>query len=608
MSVVSPDSASSGIVRTASLPPGYNIATAQLVLRYPQAELNALNNYETSGTIIFPNADLLIMSQVEMTGDCGDVFKKIFLVDLYETARAALKRLLAYTPQGFEQKIWYDAAQAWMEIWCRSTAIRGGTFRSSMAEWRLLRMQPTNTAPFPEKSDGQNLFRSISTLETLGFSTTTVRGTPWDFFGFTSDFNAPDGYENPNLAWPMAGPYEQYFGMPIWATIAFEKYRQLRGAADFAALFQYRGAPLIWNCGSQSPYSKNRGSLTGQRITPVDVGTLEELPRRGAEAPSNQRTMPTDLTNCMGSINSGPFIQALSELRRRVGLTTNLDSLARGADLADDKDWLWEQTGDYPVNVAVAVLDAPEKAFNTSNPIDIFFQALYSNPTNPLAGIATMLGGIYWQTGTAATGKMMCAGIRARMQEMADTEFMQLQATALTQYAAFLRLPENVAVAGASADQLAAAADAGAQSGVVMAAQITMGVGAAVALIPGVGTVIGGVIAGIGALIQVFSGLIHAQAWAPPPLWYRVLDHCNGNELRLTTIADITAYFQQIKFTAKSRAATISRVSNAFTDGLKGNGMSGQTKTWKLALWTLGGVSLVGLGAAIVRRRRERSA
>lgn len=581
-----------GATQAPSLPPGYNIAIAQQVLRYPLAELNALNNYETSGTIIYPNADLLIMSQMEMAGTCGDVFKKIFLVDLYETARAALKRLLAYSPQGFEQKIWYDAAQAWMEIWCRSTSIRGGTFRSSMAEWRLLHMQPTNVAPFPEKSDGQNLFRSISTLQTLGFATTTVRGTPWDFFGFTSDFNVPDGYENPNLAWPMAGPDEQYFGMPIWATFALPKYE----TKIDSWLREHNQDPssVIYNCGTRTPFSKNRGNLTGQRVTP-----------------SNPKINPAACMNS-GDITwhwQDVMYAAFKAARAGLGLPaddTAMNAFANGSRSDDDHDWLWSQTSTDPVNVYVGLRDAGTELGNTSEPVAIFYQSLFSNPTNPLAGVASMLGSTYWQTGTAATGAMMCAGIRARMQEMADTEFMRLQATALTQYAAFLRLPENVAVAGASADQLAAAADAGAQSGVVMAAQVTEGVGAAVALIPGVGTVIGGVIAGIGALIQIFSGLIHAQAWAPPPLWYRVLDHCNGAELRLATIADITAYFQQIKFTAKSRAGTISRISSAYTDGMNGNGMNGRTKTWKLALWTIGGVSLAGLGAAIVRRRREK--
>jgi len=601
-------------------PRGYNATARAQLLRYPVVELNALNGYDSSGTLLFPNADLKIMSQRELDGACDDVMKKVFLIDLYERARSALRALVGYEPLSFEQKAWYEAAQGWMEVWCRATAIRGGTFRAAMSETRLLPVSDDDGfAPFPESSigftgggDGQNIAWTLNTLGLSGWTAKKVLGTPRDFFGFTTPWDVPDARETPYLCWPPAGPDEQYFGFPIWGTIVFDRYRNVLGPDGFARRFMYnaddshRGAPLIENCGSQSPFSKYRGSLTGQRIQPLDVGTLAPLPKRGAEAPSSQRTMPTDVTNCMGSIKSGELRQAVQDLRTAIGLTGDLDALATGTNLSDDKEWLWLQTGTDPLDAYVAVLDAGTTVGNTSNPFDTFYKAVRYTWSNPLPKIHSDIGGIYWQTGKVATGKMMCDALRPRMQEIVGLEFMQTLATSLTQYTNYLQMPDNKAVAGESADQIAAAANAAAQAGVQTAAQITIGIGAGIAAFAGVGTIIGGIVAGIGALMAILGGLIHAQAYAPVPLWYRVLSHCKGSELAAAGAAAVKAAIDRLQLQIASKTAAAAQVGNSYLAGLKGDGATGSTKTWKLAAYTVGGIVLAGFGALVVRRVRDR--
>src|SRR5262249_29865846 len=216
---------------------------AQTVLRYPIAELNALNNFDSGGVWVYPNADVLALSVREMQGTCDDVFKKVFLIDLYEAARTAMRKLLSYRPAAFEQRTWYETAQAWMEIWCRSTSIRGGTFRAAMAEKRLLKWPGEDKAPWPESTDattgggdGQTLAFTMNTLMLSGWTAKPVFGTVRDLFKFQAPWSVPDARETPYLCWPPAGPDEQYFGMPIWATIVFDRYRQQFGDAVFAQI------------------------------------------------------------------------------------------------------------------------------------------------------------------------------------------------------------------------------------------------------------------------------------------------------------------------------------------------------------------------------------
>src|SRR5262249_38913867 len=98
---------------------------------------------------------------------------------------------------------------------------------------------------------------------------------------------------------------------------------------------------------------------------------------------------------------------------------------------------------------------------------------------------------------------------------------------------------------------------------------------------------------------------IHTQAYAPPRLFYRDLDHCNGSDLAAKGAAYVQDYLQKLQLKAQQQAKTVSNVTDAYLRGKGGDGLSGGTATWKLALYTAGGIGVAVLGALVVRKRRR---